>query len=72
MTVVDLNLVKLNYSLIVFYYAIVLQHQLCLIIHHLLCNRVTRPRVTVAFEVQLCLSEQILDLAPTSPALCKS
>ena len=60
MAEVDLNLVVLHRSLVVFYRALVLQHELFLVIQDLLCNGVARPRGTVAFQVHLCLGEQIL------------
>ena len=57
---VDLNLVILHRSLIVFYRALVLQHELFLVIQDLLCNGVARPRGAVAFKVHLRLGEHIL------------
>ena len=58
--VVDLNLVKLHRSLVVLYGALVLQHELFLVVQDLLCNGVARPRGAVAFQVHLRLGEQIL------------
>ena len=58
--ILDLNLVILHRSLVVFYGALVLQHQLFLVIQDLLCDGVARPRGTVAFKVHLCLREHIL------------
>ena len=60
MAVVDLNLVKLHRSLVVFYCALVLKYKLFLVIQDLLCNAVACPRGTVAFKIHLCLGEQIL------------
>ena len=60
MAVVDLNLVILHRSLVVFYCALVLQHKLFLVIQDLLCDGVARPRGTVAFKVHLCLGEHVL------------
>ena len=60
MAVVDLDLVELHRSLVVFYRALLLQHELFLVIHDLLCNGVACPRCTVAFKVHPCLGEQIL------------
>src|SRR5579862_9906716 len=60
MAVVDLNLVKLHRSLVVFYNAIILEYELFLVIQDLLGNGVACPRGAVSFKVQLCLGEQIL------------
>ncbi len=60
MAVVDLNLVKLHRSLVVFYRALVLQHKLFLVVQDLLRNGVARPRGAVAFKVHLRLGEHIL------------
>src|SRR5208282_6653675 len=60
MAEVDLDLVILHRSLIVFYGALVLQNQLFLVIQDLLCDRVARPRGTIAFKIHLRLCEDAL------------
>jgi hypothetical protein len=57
--VVNLNLVKLYRSLIVFDCALVLQDELFLIIEDLLCDGFARPRSAVAFQVHLRLAQNV-------------
>src|ERR1035437_3640208 len=57
--VVNLNLVELHRPLVVLYCALVLQHKLFFVIHDLLCNRVASQCGAIAFQVHLCLGEQI-------------
>ncbi len=72
MAVVDLNLVKLHRSLIVFYCALILQHKLFLVVQQLLLDRVARPCGTVAFNIHLRLCEHVLVALERSLRLQKS
>ena len=60
MAVVDLKLVKLHRSLIVFHGAFILQHQFFLIIQDLLGNGIARPCGLIALKVHLGLCQQVL------------
>src|ERR1035438_1884153 len=60
MAEVDLNRIKLNCSLVVFYCTFFLQDKLFLVVQELFLDRVASPCDAVAFKVHLGLCEHVL------------
>lgn len=58
--IIDLDLVVLHGSLIVFDGALILKDELCLIVQYLLGNRIALPRILITDKVHSRLSKDIL------------